>query len=86
MHVEDDIELLQEFAKEHAETAFAALVERHSGLVHAAAWRQVHDPHLADEVTQAVFIALAQKAPTFRRGVPCPPGSTGLRAMLLRMS
>lgn len=70
MHVKDDIELLQEYAKEYAETAFAALVERHLGLVHSAAWRQVHDPHLADEVTQAVFIALAQKAPTIRRGTP----------------
>jgi len=58
----EDWDLLNEYATQNSEASFHALVERHAGMVYHAALRQIGDPHLAEEVTQAVFIALAQKA------------------------
>src|ERR1043165_4309512 len=58
----DDMALLRDYAANRSELAFRALVDRHLNLVYATALRQLGDNHLAEEVTQAVFIALAQKA------------------------
>ena len=62
MQAMDDMTLLREYAAHNSEAAFAELVSRRIGFVYSAALRQVRDPYLAEEIAQAVFLILAQKA------------------------
>jgi RNA polymerase sigma factor (sigma-70 family) len=57
-----DTQLLRAYAEGRSDAAFAELVRRHIDLVHSAALRMVRDPHLAQDVTQGVFIALTKHA------------------------
>src|SRR5215472_17393965 len=61
-----DMDLLREYARHGSEDAFAELVRRHVNLVYSAALRQVGIAAHAAEITQAVFIILAQKAGRLR--------------------
>jgi len=58
----NDADLLSAYANRQSEEAFGVLVERYVALVYSAALRQVQNPSLAEEVTQAAFTILAQKA------------------------
>lgn len=54
--------LLKAYVERGLEAGFNELVHRHVDLVYSAAIRMVRDPHLAEDVTQGAFIALARQA------------------------
>jgi RNA polymerase sigma factor (sigma-70 family) len=58
----DDGDLLRQFAATGDDACFRQLVERRIGFVYAVNLRRLGDAHLAQDATQAVFIALARKA------------------------
>lgn len=57
-----DQQLLRDYTERRSEAAFTELVGRHVGLVYSAALRMVRDAHLAEDVTQSAFVALARNA------------------------
>ena len=66
--MDQDAELLREFAHQGSQAAFAELVRRTIGFVYAAALRQTGgDAHLAKDVTQGVYLALACRADSLKR-------------------
>ncbi len=64
-----DRALLRQFVAQDSEAAFSRLVRRHLNLVYSTCRREVGDPDTAEEVTQAVFLLLARKAPSLRAEV-----------------
>ncbi len=59
-------DLLGEFRKSRSEKAFGELVRRYTSLVYSVAKRRLSNGSLAEEVTQTVFIRLAEAAPQLR--------------------
>src|SRR5512135_2510035 len=57
-----DAELLTAYAERGSEAAFSELVGRYIDFVYAAALRMAVNPQIARDVTQCVFVALAQQA------------------------
>jgi hypothetical protein len=59
----DDGQLLQQYTRDRSEAAFGELVKRHIDVVYSAALRVAGgDSHLAQDVTQTVFLDLPRKA------------------------
>src|SRR5437867_2981932 len=58
---------LERFTAQRDETAFAALVQRHGGMVLGVARRVLHHQQDAEDVFQAAFLILARKATSIRR-------------------
>src|SRR3954454_22599631 len=58
----DDIALLRHYTEQNSEEAFATLVSRHVNKVYSVALRHTRKPHQAEEITQAVFVILANKS------------------------
>src|SRR5262245_29577251 len=64
----DDLALLREYAQNNSQPAFTALVSRYVNLVYSIAFRRLGDRQLAEDVTQATFLILAQKAGSLDTG------------------
>ena len=60
----DDSELIQRTI-DGDQHAFTLLVEKYQKQVHTLAWQKIGDYHIAQEITQDVFITAYQKFPTF---------------------
>src|SRR6266566_3898239 len=69
----DDGPILQQFLDSVAQEPFAHLVARHVHLVYSACLRQLKDPTLADQATQATFVLLARNAPRLTRQLSLVP-------------
>ena len=60
----DDSELIQR-TLEGDQQAFTQLVEKYQEQVHILAWQKIGDFHIAQEITQDVFLTAYQKFPVF---------------------
>ncbi len=69
----EDFILLSRYAGERSQAAFGELVRRHLNLVYnCALWRVGGDAHLAKDVAQQVFVALARQADSLGSGTVLP--------------
>src|ERR1700726_2261168 len=62
-----DEQLLADFLSRRSDEAFAALLGRHGPMVLNVARRLLHDAHAAEDVFQATFLVLADRAAAIRR-------------------
>jgi RNA polymerase sigma factor (sigma-70 family) len=75
-----DGQLLERFAGQRDEVAFAALVQRHGPMVLGVCRRVLRDWHDAEDAFQATFVALAQQAGSLRRPEALGPWLHGVAA------
>ncbi|AWM40252.1 ECF RNA polymerase sigma factor SigE [Gemmata obscuriglobus] len=61
-----DKELLRRFAEAGDQAAFAAVAERHAGMVFGVCKRVLHSPADAEDACQAVFLVLSKRAGAIR--------------------
>jgi RNA polymerase sigma factor (sigma-70 family) len=62
-----DTELLERFAKNQDEAAFAVIVERYGAMVLRSCHRVLRNAHDAEDACQATFLVLARKAGSIRK-------------------
>ncbi len=62
-----DEQLLADFLDQHSDEAFAALLGRHGPMVFNVCRRILHDAHAAEDVFQATFLILADRAGAIHR-------------------
>src|SRR5690349_19925006 len=62
-----DAQLLDWFARRRDEGPFTALMRRHGPMVWSVSRRVLHHPQDAEDVFQATFLLLAQKATAIRK-------------------
>ncbi len=64
----DDAQCLRQYAESRDQAAFSEFVRRNVNLVYSAAYRQTGgDSHLAEDISQKVFVAAARKAAVLGR-------------------
>ncbi|HLN33615.1 MAG TPA: sigma-70 family RNA polymerase sigma factor [Gemmataceae bacterium] len=63
-----DPQLLQQFASAGDQAAFAALLQRHGGMVLGVCRQVLHHLHDAEDAFQATFLVLARNANSIRKG------------------
>src|SRR6266496_2758196 len=62
-----DEQLLTDFLARRSDEAFAALIGRHGPMVLNVCRRILHDPHAVEDVFQATFLVLADRAGAIRQ-------------------
>ena len=63
--IKDDIELINNTLSGD-DTAFNSLVQKHQKNIHAIAWQKIGDYHIAEEITQDVFLQAYHKLSTLK--------------------
>ena len=62
----DDVQLIQRTLVGD-QSAFNTLVQKYEKSVHAFVWRKIGDYHIAEEITQDIFLRVYQKLNTLKK-------------------